>query len=118
MAILDYQWGMRFNASKCYIMSINRGHNLLSHMYELCGTFLGGVAEEKYLGVMFDSVLSFDAHISSKIRKANAIIGLIRRSFSYLDYKYFTRLYTFGVCTMRLGPSSKKAYNYAENCKN
>ena len=33
-------WGMRFNASKCYIMTTNHGHNRLSRMYELCGTFL------------------------------------------------------------------------------
>ena len=33
-------------------------------------------------------------HMSAKIKKANSIVGLIRRSFSYLDSKLFKNLYT------------------------
>ena len=32
--------------------------------------------------------------MSEKINKANAVIGLIRRSFSFLDCRLFTKLYT------------------------
>ena len=41
--------------------------------------------EENDLGVIIDSELSFSEHIASKVRIANAIVGLIRRSFSFLD---------------------------------
>ena len=41
--------------------------------------------EEKDLGVIFDGKLSFDAHIQNCISKANRILGIIKRSFSYLD---------------------------------
>ena len=38
--------------------------------------------------------MKFDSHISTKINKANNILGAIRRSFSYLDNTIMLRLYT------------------------
>ena len=46
------------------------------------------------MGVYVDSELSFDEHISAKVKKANQLVGLIRRSFDYLDGKTFVKLYT------------------------
>ena len=43
------------------------------------------VSQEKDLGVTFDERLIFEQHILGKIKKANQAMGLIRRSFSYLD---------------------------------
>ena len=40
-----------------------------------------------------DAELKFEEHMSTKIKKANSIGGLIRRSFSYLDCKLFKKLY-------------------------
>ena len=51
------------------------------------------VFEEKDLGVTFDSDMSFSEHIASKINKANAITGLVRRSFTFLDCASFIKLY-------------------------
>ena len=41
----------------------------------------------------FDANLTFEEHIWSKVNIANAIMGLIRRSFSYLDAYFFKKLY-------------------------
>ena len=49
--------------------------------------------EEKDLGVIFDCKLSFDVHIQSAISKANKIVGIIKRTFSYLSRKSFILLY-------------------------
>ena len=49
--------------------------------------------EEKDLGVIFDKDLSFDTHIQKSINKANQMIGLIKRSFSYLNKDTFLKLY-------------------------
>ena len=40
-----------------------------------------------------DGDLSFEDHILLKVKKANAIMGLIRRSFSFLDSHLFKKLY-------------------------
>ena len=51
------------------------------------------VFDEKDLGVTIDFEMNFDEHISNKIRIANAIMGLIRRGFAFLDEKMFRKLY-------------------------
>ena len=52
---------------------------------------------EKDLEVIIDLELLFEEHISTKVRVANVIMGLIRRSFSHLDCKSFTKIYTASV---------------------
>ena len=52
------------------------------------------VFEQKDLGVILDAELKFDEHISVKVKKANAIAGLIRRTFSYLEGPLFKKLFT------------------------
>ena len=49
--------------------------------------------EEKDLGVIFDKDLSFDAHIQNSIIKVNSMIGIIRRTFTFIDGEIFTNLY-------------------------
>ena len=73
-------WGMRFNASKCYIMTIHRGQSRISHMYELCGTFLGSVTEEKYLGVLISHDLSWSPHIAKLATTAHQKLGFLIRN--------------------------------------
>ena len=48
---------------------------------------------EKDLGVTFDKDLSFDPHIDRVVNKANQMIGIIKRTFSYLDKDTFLKLY-------------------------
>ena len=57
------------------------GNNEINHEFE-----------EKDLVVITDSTLTFEDHISIKIRVANGIVGLVRRSFSYLDILSFKKL--------------------------
>ena len=65
-----------------------------THRYKIGGKELEHVFEEKDLGVIVDADLSFEDHITAKVKKANQIMGLIRRSFAYLDEKSFVKLYT------------------------
>ena len=46
---------------------------------------LENVKEIKYLGVIIDKKLKFHNHTSAAIKKANAVLGLIKRSFVALD---------------------------------
>ena len=54
---------------------------------------LSKVDSEKDLGIKVDAKLSFEQHINDKINKANQMIGLVRRSFIYLDKENFRWLY-------------------------
>ena len=47
----------------------------------------------KDLGVQFDSKLTFDGHIHEKINKAYSMLGIIKRSFIYVDKSTFILLY-------------------------
>jgi len=49
--------------------------------------------KEKDIGLTIDRKLTFDDHIVEKVNKANSIMGIIRRTFDYLDQRSFRLLY-------------------------
>ena len=49
--------------------------------------------ELKDLGVIVDDHLTFSKHIAEKVNKANQIMGLIQRTFVFLDKHNFNLLY-------------------------
>ena len=49
--------------------------------------------EEKDLGVMVDDKINFDKYIQQQINKANSIMGLIRKSYTFLDETSFRYLF-------------------------
>ena len=73
-------WGMRFNASKCYILSIK---NKSPHFYELNNTILKEVPTNPYLGVMISNDLKWNTHINNICRKASSTLGFVRRNLQY-----------------------------------
>ena len=46
---------------------------------------LARVEEEKDLGVLFSSTLKFSNHIKQIVHKSNRLLGLIKRTFAYLE---------------------------------
>jgi hypothetical protein len=48
---------------------------------------------EKDIGVTIDAKLNFEKHIQTQVNKANQIVGIIRKSFKYLDFKTFCLLF-------------------------
>ena len=88
-------WQLHFNADKCHVLTLGRFENIRhAHRYTICYNEMDHVFNEKDLGVTIDAELKFEEHISRKVRIANAIVGQIRRSFSYLDCDTFRRIYT------------------------
>ena len=70
-------WGMRFNAKKCYIMSIN---SKSTHFYQLDGHILQQVPENPYLGVTISDDLKWSSHICKITKKANSTLGFLKRN--------------------------------------
>ena len=48
---------------------------------------------EKDIGVLVDEHLNFSRHIQQQVNKANSIMGLIRRTYTYLDEQSFRYLF-------------------------
>lgn len=87
-------WLLKFHPDKCHVLTIGKFDNIKhAHPYTLHGNVLEHVFQEKDIGLIVDSELSFEQHISEKVMKANKIVGLIRRSFSYLSPKLFRQLF-------------------------
>jgi len=88
-------WNLYFNVDKCKVLHI--GKNNPCHAYYMTAnnttSKITTCDEEKDLGVVFDKNLSFDTHIQNSINKANKMIGLIKRTFTYLDRDTFLKLY-------------------------
>ena len=80
------RWGMKFNPSKCTILTISRT-TPLSKFYTLCGTVLKHVNEAKYLGVTICSDLPWSKHVHNMTVKASSTLGLLRRNLSRCPIK-------------------------------
>ena len=107
---------------KGHVLTLGKFENIRhAHRYRMGGNELEHVADEKDLGVTIDAEMKFDEHISKKVRVANAIVGQIRRSFSYLDGDTFRRVFVAFVrphleyCEAVWSPHLRKNINALEN---
>ena len=77
------RWQLRFNSNKCKVMHLGRQNPRQN--YTMGGTTLATTTSEKDLGVYVDTELTFEKHIETVVNQANRMLGLIRRSYTYLD---------------------------------
>ena len=89
------KWLLRFHPEKCKAMRIWKSR-VEKWDYSLKEGLppIEYVDSEKDIGVVIDNKLSFNQHISEKIKKANSIIGILRRTMEYMDCTTFKLLYT------------------------
>ncbi len=73
-------WGMSFNASKCYILSVRKRS---SHFYVLNDTVLKDVKTNPYLGVTLSDDLKWTTHIGKITSKASSVLGFLRRNLRF-----------------------------------
>ena len=89
------KWLLTFHPKKCHVLTLGKFYNIThTEKYTLHRQELKHVFKQKDIGVILDAKLKFDEHISVKVKKANAIAGLNRRTFSYLDGPLFKKLFT------------------------
>ena len=90
------KWLMFFNVNKCKVMHIGKNNPRFDNeMSDKQGNVkcLKVVDIEKDLGIHIQENLKFDKHISLTVNRANKLVGLIRRAFSYLDEQTLLVLY-------------------------
>ena len=69
-------WGMNFNAKKCYILPINRKDRSKNYFYQLNNTILQHVDQNPYLGLQFSGDLTWTPHITKIAKKSQPQPGL------------------------------------------
>ena len=88
-------WLLKFHPDKCHVLTIGKHSNIQhAHRYVLNDIELEHVFIEKDLGILIDSELTFQEHISKQVNKANSMLSLVRRSFTNLTASTFLLLYT------------------------
>ena len=89
------KWLLTFHPKNCHVLTLGNFYNIThTEKHTLHRQELEHVFEQKDLGVILDAELKFDENISVKVKKANAIAGLIRRTFSLLGGPLFKKLFT------------------------
>ena len=75
---------MKFNATKCYILSVNKDQKKKSlYHYQLNKTILKHVNNNPYLGILFSQDLTWNDHISKITNKANSTLGFLQRNLRH-----------------------------------
>jgi hypothetical protein len=110
-------WVLKFHPAKCKRLFISR-HLPDSRSDPLTLPLPDGqhipletTNEEKDLGIYIDNSLKFDSHIDKTVKKANRNMGIIRRTFQYLNESTFIPLYKAQVrSTLEYGQSVWSPY--------
>ena len=90
-------WNLYFNVTKCKVMHIERKNEETDYKMKVNENEYRRIVkcnEEKDLGVIFAESFSFDVPIQSCINKANKMIGIIKRTFTFLNIKKFSIIST------------------------
>ena len=90
------RWQIGFNKGKCNVMHLC--YNNPKYTYYMSGDThtrvpLSETIAEKDLGVIVDNKLSFYEHVATATKKANNILGTIKKTFSCLDRMMIKKLF-------------------------
>ena len=85
------KWQLPFNAKKCKAMHFGPGNP--HHSYHLNDQILEETQTEKDLGVMVDTSLKFHTHSSTAAKKANQMLGVIKKTYCSRDAISMSTLY-------------------------
>ena len=88
-------WQLPFNALKCKVMHF--GNRNPKHLYYLNDHILEDTQSEKDLGVIIDVKLKYHIHTAAATKKANQILGMIKKSYTTRDAKTISTLYKIMV---------------------
>ena len=94
LARWEATWGMDFHPQKCSVLRVTRAtSNLIPSEYILKGIKLSIDKTTKYLGVDLDSELSWRHHYDRVTKKANNMLGFLRRNLRNTSQQTKTNAY-------------------------
>ena len=87
-------WQMKFNVSKCVLLRATRNHSLFTSTYILNNETIQLSDTYKYLGVLLNSTLSWNAHITIITNRATRMLNFIKRNLGKCTNKVKSKAYT------------------------
>jgi hypothetical protein len=91
LEIWSCKWQMEFNAAKCKVMHVGRTNP--KFQYEMNCQALESTVQEKDLGVIITDSLKSSSNCHAAYKKANRVLGMIRRTISYKSADILLPLY-------------------------
>jgi hypothetical protein len=76
----EKKWGMDFHPEKCNILHVTRSRASIEERYFLKNHQLEMVDCAKYLGIDIDQQLTWNNHINRIVKKANSMLGFVKRN--------------------------------------
>ena len=90
-------WQLRFNADKCKVLHLGKNNEQQDYSMRRHGcnerVMIEKSSVEKDLGVYVDKELKFSKHVETKANTSNKLLGLIRRSYEFLDAETMKQLF-------------------------
>eukprot|EP00914_Ancora_sagittata_P011407 GHVO01022187.1.p1 GENE.GHVO01022187.1~~GHVO01022187.1.p1 ORF type:complete len:298 (+),score=6.32 GHVO01022187.1:29-895(+) len=86
-------WLLRLHPGKCKTLHIGTKSPPQTYTITNDKIPLQQATHEKDLGIITDNKITFQLHIDSQVKKANRIMGIIRRRFSHLTPQNFSLLF-------------------------
>ena len=90
------KWKMTFHPEKCVVMTVGRAPVQERHYHLLTENGpieMTRTAQERDLGIIWTPDLKFREEIEERVKKANNIVGIVRRSFTYMTATSFKLLF-------------------------
>ena len=101
-------WQLCFHPQKCKVMRIGNGHLEFTYQMSVDGLPIDldttqCTHTEKDIGVYLDDKLKFDFHIHTAVTRANRMLGLIKRSYTFLDKSVDLPIFDIVMTISRFG---------------
>ena len=87
------KWQMSFNTAKCTVLHFGYGNPNPNYTYYMNGKALSSKEEEKDLGIYVSTSLKFGKQCAEAAKKANRVVGIIKRNFTNFDKDIMMKLY-------------------------
>ena len=90
---MHFPRGIKFNPSKCTILSVSHSRIPLTEFYSLCGVVLSQASVVKYLGVSLSCDMEWAKHIQQVTSSCSSTIRLLHRNLSGCPVQLRERVY-------------------------
>ena len=102
--IWSEKWQMKLNTDKCVLLRCTRSLTPVHYTYTLNDRALILKSQHPYLGIVFDSSISWSTHIQIVGNRAMKILNFVKRNLTNCSTTIKKQVYLDGIRLSSLGP--------------